>query len=100
MVEQVVIDCEDGNIVIDVDYDKVGKGADLNKLDYDLMLISNGKLDVELPKDTYDYDNHKWETPKGKMIGMILEHAEAIERAMELCQHETQGWCDNCGLGA
>ena len=73
MTEQLVIACEDGNIVLDVDYDKPGHRADLAKLDADLNLIGQGKLDVALPEDTYDYASHKWETPKGKLIGELFK---------------------------
>lgn len=55
----------------------VFRGADLKKLDSDLKLIGEGKLDVSLPEDTYDYDNHQWESPLGKMIGEVF--AEEIE---------------------
>lgn len=79
MVEQVVIPCEDGDIVFSVDYDMIGKGADLGKLDEDLKLIKYGQLDVKLPEDTYDYDAHQWETPKGKLIGELFAAVDAGE---------------------
>ena len=79
MLEQVVIPCDDGDIVYHVDFDKPGQRADLDKLDADLKLISQGKLDVALPEDTYDYDKHQWETPKGKMIGELFARIDAGE---------------------
>lgn len=59
----------------------VFNGADLDKLDADLKLIKLGQLDVKLPEDTYDYDAHQWETPKGKLIGELFA---AVDAGMEL----------------
>lgn len=66
------------DIVLEVDYDKPGKTFDLDKLDADLKLIEEGKLDVELPPDNYDYDNHQWESPKGKMIGKLFAYIDKL----------------------
>jgi len=72
-----VIPCDDGDIVLDVDYDKSSSVADLVKLDADLKLIGEGKLDVVLPEDAYDYDKHEWETPRGKRIGELFAAVDA-----------------------
>lgn len=93
MIEQVVIECEDGNIVLEVDYDKIGKGADLGKLDEDLVLIKYGQLDVKLPEDTYDYDAHQWETDLGKKIGAVFAEVEAEEK---LCLFHRESCCMKC----
>jgi hypothetical protein len=77
MLETVTIPCEDGDITYTIDHDKPSQCADLNKLDYDLMLIGKGKLDVELPEDTYDYSKHEWETPKGRLIGAVFAEVDA-----------------------
>lgn len=86
MIEQLVIPCDDGDIVLNVDYDKPGHCADLVKLDADLKLISEGWQGVGesgreayFTNDTYDYDKHQWETPKGKLIGDLFARVDAGE---------------------
>jgi hypothetical protein len=80
MIEKLVIPCEDGDIILDVDYDVPGHRVDFDELDHDLILIDNGKLDVALPEDTYNYNNHQWETQKGKLIGNLFERVDAGEQ--------------------
>jgi hypothetical protein len=63
-------------------------GADLNKLDADLNHI--GKF--ALPEDTYDYDNHQWDTVKGKQIGQALAEIEAEELAARRAQNQRDYW--------
>lgn len=80
MIEQLVIRCDgEDDTFLAVDYDKPGKCADLVRLDADLKLIAEGKLDTALPEDTYDYANHQWETPKGKLIGELFARVNAGE---------------------
>lgn len=55
----------------------VFRGANLDQLDYDLHRMDAGTLDITLPEDTYDYDNHKWETPLGKKIGEVFAEEDA-----------------------
>lgn len=59
----------------------VFRGANLDCLDYDLDHIDK----FPLPADTYDYDNHQWETPKGKLIGEVCAE---IDAAQNLADHE------------
>lgn len=59
----------------------VFRGADLGNLDVDLKLIKLGQLDIAMPADTYDYDNHQWETPLGKKIGEVFAEEDAQCRA-------------------
>ncbi len=71
---QLVISVEgEENTVLNISDDTTFRGADLGKLDADLVLIKYGQLEVKLPEDTYDYDSHKWETAKGAMIGELFK---------------------------
>jgi hypothetical protein len=66
-----IIKCDDGDIVLDLDSVKIGCGVDLEKLDADLAAIDSGALDYPLPEDTTDYDAHMWESELGKRIGEV-----------------------------
>lgn len=79
---EVIIPCDDGPIVLQVNDDGVTTyRANFKKLDDDLRLIDEGYLGVVgddyFSTDTYDYDNHPWETPKGKMIGELFALVDA-----------------------
>lgn len=78
---QLVIECENEEaMVLNISDDDTAFCADLTKLDADLKAISNRTLDYPLPQDDYDYDNHQWTTPKGKIIGEIFA---AVEQGVE-----------------
>lgn len=62
---------EEDNEIFEVDYSP-RPVADLDKLDNDLELIQQRKLDIALPIDDYDYNQHKWESAKGREVGLIL----------------------------
>jgi len=72
-------DIGEEDIVITYEDDGSTHCVDLDKLDADLKLIDEGKLEVALPEDTYDYSKHEWETPKGKMIGELFARVDAGE---------------------
>ena len=69
--EDIVITYEDDGVTT--------RCADFAKLDADLKLIGEGKLNVALPEDTYDYTAHQWETPKGRLIGELFARVDAGE---------------------
>lgn len=86
MVNEIRIPCEDGDIVLNVDYDAPSKCADLVKLDADLKLISQGWLgigqsgrDAYYERDNIDYSSVQWETPLGKKIGVLFAAIDAGE---------------------
>lgn len=78
MSERLVVPCEDGDIILEIDYDAPGRIADLDKLDIDFKLIGDGILNIELPPDTYNYGEHKWESPNGKQIGKLFTYIDGL----------------------
>lgn len=70
---------DDTYLFIKTNDDTAFRGADLVKLDKDLNAIDKRMLDVVLPEDTYDYDNHKWETENGKALGGLFSLIDSGE---------------------
>lgn len=84
MITEIRIPVEgEDDIVLGVDYDSPGHLADLDRLDADLKLIDDGKLDVEIPPDNYDYASHQWESKNGKSIGRLCAYIDKLSPAQQ-----------------